>query len=162
MLGLFQEVGPCRVDNQGNVYNNPYSWTNASNMLFIDQPALTGLSYSQPVPMYYDDFAQAFVQLAGETCPDFVAGELCGTFQYPGLDFTANSTQNAAPTFWKTLQGFVGAFPQYSRTGFHLATESYGGHYGPIFSEYIQGQNAQNISGAQEIRLESLMVGNGW
>ena len=33
MLGLFQELGPCGVDYDGNVYNNPYSWNNVSNMV---------------------------------------------------------------------------------------------------------------------------------
>lgn len=33
MIGLFQELGPCGVDQDGNVYNNPYSWSNVSNMV---------------------------------------------------------------------------------------------------------------------------------
>lgn len=56
----------------------------------------------------------------------------------------------------------MGAFKQYSRRGFHFATESYGGHYGPIFNEYIEEQNAKNISGAHKISLETVMIGNGW
>ncbi len=56
----------------------------------------------------------------------------------------------------------MGAFPQYSRKGFHFATESYGGHYGPVINEYIEEQNAKKISGAHEIKLETVMIGNGW
>jgi len=53
----------------------------------------------------------------------------------------------------------MGAFPQYSKNGFVFSTESYGGHYGPIFNEYFETQNAQKIKGAHEISLESLIVG---
>jgi len=53
----------------------------------------------------------------------------------------------------------MGAFPQYSRNGFALSTESYGGHYGPIFSEYFETQNAKNITGAHQISLETVLIG---
>ncbi|KAK3660881.1 hypothetical protein LTR56_000639 [Elasticomyces elasticus] len=67
---------------------------------------------------------------------------------------------------WKTLQGFTGAFPQYSRHEFNFATESYGGHYGPIFNEYLEEQNALikdgKLHGAHYIKLSTLLIGNGW
>ncbi len=67
----------------------------------------------------------------------------------------------------------MGVFPQYARETFHFTTESYGGedpwgnhyrcvsieltpgpgHYGPVFSEYIESQNAKAISGAHKISL---------
>ena len=40
--------------------------------------------------------------------------------------------------------------------------ESYGGHYGPVFSEYIESQNARAIPGAHNISLETVLIGNGW
>ncbi|CAJ2510284.1 Uu.00g061840.m01.CDS01 [Anthostomella pinea] len=160
MIGMFEELGPCRVDYFGNVYSNPYSWSNVSNMLFIDQPSQVGFSYSTPVPAYATD--NGIVVLPDATCPDYAPADSCGTYAYPNITLTANSTTNAAPNFWKTLQGFMGAFPQYSRNGFHFATESYGGHYGPVFNAYIEEQNALNISGAKHIELESVLIGNGW
>jgi carboxypeptidase C (cathepsin A) len=56
----------------------------------------------------------------------------------------------------------MGAFPDYSRNGFSFTTESYGGHYGPVFNEYFLEQNAKNISGATKINLENVLIGNGW
>ncbi|KAI2637570.1 Alpha/Beta hydrolase protein [Xylaria nigripes] len=160
MIGLFEELGPCRVAPDGSVFSNPYSWSNASNMIFIDQPSQVGFSYSTPVNGYVS--GGNVVTLPSADCPSYAPEGSCGTYSYPNITQTANSTQAAAPNFWKTLQGFMGAFPQYSRNGFHFATESYGGHYGPIFNEYIEEQNANLPKGAIKIQLKSVMIGNGW
>lgn len=56
----------------------------------------------------------------------------------------------------------MGAFPQYSRNKFHFTTESYGGHYGSVFSEYFLEQNAKDIKGAHKIELASVTINNGW
>jgi len=162
MIGLWQELGPCGVDSNGNVYNNPYSWSNASNMLFIDQPVQVGFSYSEAIPGYQDPSSNQIVQLPSAECPDYAADWGCATYSYPNYTLTASSTDDAAPNFWKTLQGFMGAFPQYSREEFIFTTESYGGHYGPIFNEYIETQNAKNITGAKNISLGAVLIGNGW
>ncbi|CZR64800.1 related to carboxypeptidase [Phialocephala subalpina] len=107
--GLFQENGPCSIDTHGNVVANPYPWSNSGNMVYIDQLAGVGFSYSTP----RDEHPYSVTE----------------------------STVQAAPCFWRTLLGSKRAFPQYSQNGFHLATESYGGHFGPIFSMYIAEQN---------------------
>jgi carboxypeptidase C (cathepsin A) len=134
MIGLFQELGPCGVGPDLKPFNNPYSWSNASNMLFIDEPTDVGFSYSIPIPGYTDDSGY-IVQLPNATCPEYAQSYgSCGTYSKPDLTLTANTTAGAAPNMWKTLQGFMGAFPEYSRSGFNFATESYGGHYGPVFN----------------------------
>lgn len=166
MIGLFQEQGPCRIDANGNVVNNPYAWNDKSNMIFIDQPAQVGFSYSVPVPGYQAaDGSGNVIVLNGTTCPsDNVTMGTCGTYSDPNVPvkYIPTSTAAAAPAFWATLQGFMGAFPQYSRKSFHFSTESYGGHYGPVFNEYIESQNAKSIPGAHNISLETVLIGNGW
>ena len=130
-------------------------------MIFIDQPATVGLSYTKPVHAYINPSSDEVHEINGTGCPAAHAGQ-CGTFSVPDESLVPNNTAAAAPNFWKTLQGFMGAFPQYSRNGFHFATESYGGHYGPVFNEYIEQQNAHLPAGAKEIHLESVLIGNGW
>ena len=63
------------------------------------------------------------VVLANGTCPnDNITQETCGTYSDPNVTDTPTTTSAAAPAFWATLQGFMGAFPQYSRDAFHFAT----------------------------------------
>jgi carboxypeptidase C (cathepsin A) len=145
-------------------------------MLFIDQPTTTGFSYSKAVPAYLgaenfaiDSSGNYVITLPNNTCPDYAqngddetVASSCGTYSLPDVTLTANTTLNAADNFWKTLQGFMGAFPQYSRDGFIFTTESYGGHYAPIFNQYFLEQNEKNILGAHKINLTHVTIGNGW
>lgn len=170
MVGLFLEIGPCMIDASVSLVSNPYSWSNVSNMLFIDQPLSTGFSYTEVINTYYNESISKDVLVLDGVCPNATEIEPwtdppCSSKSSLTAGKLPNSTDSAAPAFWKTLQGFMGAFPQYSRNGFNLATVSYGGHYGPIFSAYIEDQNAKIEVGddiGQTIHLDALLVVNGW
>ena len=122
MLGLFQELGPCRINNQSTgVDLNSMSWNNNANVyvsissfrrlclaiaecpwcrLFIDQPVGVGFSY--------------------------------GTM-------SVGTSQQAAADVWQFLQiWFADArFKKYAARDFAIWTESYGGHYGPTFAACV-------------------------
>lgn len=98
-----------------------------------------------------------------DTCPD---GETtCGTYSDFDVDHTANSTWNAAPAAWKTVQGFLGVFDEYAGNNVHIATISYGGHFGPVFGQYFEEQNDAIDQGdlqAQRLDLKTVFIANGW
>nr|POF11539.1 carboxypeptidase y like [Quercus suber] len=75
-------------------------------MLFIDQPAQTGFSYSKAVNGYIDPNSGALVQLPSAHCPDYAQDfGTCGTWSNGNVSDTVNSTANGAPQFWNGLQG---------------------------------------------------------
>ncbi|KAI0752467.1 alpha/beta-hydrolase [Daedaleopsis nitida] len=78
-----------------------------------------------------------------------------------------NSTWAAAPPFWQAFQVLFESseFSKYQSREFILATESYGGHYGPAFVTYFNEQNDKIRDGTLEgelINVSALMINNGW
>lgn len=137
-------------------------------MVIIDQPLTTGFSYTEAVPGYKSQRGN-LIQLPDNNCPDWVPSpKTCGTWTIQKDTLTSNSTKSGKDTYWRALQGFIGAFPQYSSNGIHSVTESYGGQYGTVYNAYVQKQNALLAEGslkepnAHHIDLRSVMIGNGW
>ncbi|KAK0099451.1 hypothetical protein ONS95_004661 [Cadophora gregata] len=60
------------------------------------------------------------------------------------------------------MQGFMGAFPQYAANGIHINGQSYGGHYAPVFANYIAQQNKLNTSGTVHLPLKSIIIEDGF
>ncbi|KAJ6545213.1 Alpha/Beta hydrolase protein [Mycena capillaripes] len=47
-IGLFMELGPCRVVNADNgTVHHPESWNSNANIMFVDQPINVGFSYAE-------------------------------------------------------------------------------------------------------------------
>ena len=58
------------------------------------------------------------------------------------------------------MQIWYKTFPKSRALPFHIAGESYGGHYIPIFAKHIVDENAKSPK-HEEVPLKSLMIGNG-
>jgi carboxypeptidase C (cathepsin A) len=88
-LALLTENGPCKVAGDGSSTTvNPYSWTEAAHVLWLDQPAGVGFSYGAEddsnEAMISEDafyFLQAFFQTNPDyaSSPLYIVGESYGT-----------------------------------------------------------------------------------
>ncbi|KAG0004316.1 hypothetical protein BGZ65_000581 [Modicella reniformis] len=128
LTGLFMELGPCKVKEDGSdAEYNPHSWNSNSSIFFLDQPTNVGYSYG-----------------------DYVS-----------------TTAAAAKDVYAFLQVFFKEFPQYQRLDFHIAGESYAGHYIPAIAQEINRANKKiatplfRPSGVQHVNLASILIGNG-
>ncbi|KAG1047184.1 hypothetical protein G6F43_010356 [Rhizopus delemar] len=125
MMGLWMELGPCLVNEDGNgTKRNPYSWNNAANILFLDQPVNVGYSYGKS---------------------------------------KVKNTQESAIDVYAFLQLFLDEYKEYASNPFHIAGESYGGHYLPaLSSEIIKRNRGAAKKGLVKINYQSMLIGNGW
>jgi serine carboxypeptidase-like clade 2 len=123
--GMFSELGPFFTDpaNEGQtVVNNPYSWVNVANVIFLESPAGVGFSYSDTPSDYVvgdlrtsqDIFAAltAFVarypSYAGR--PLFITGESYGGHYVPSATaFIVKQTLAGVnnPTTQVNISGFA-------------------------------------------------------
>ena len=75
-----------------------------------------------------------------------------------GYSYSGGSVSNtvaAGKDVYALLTLFFKQFPQYSKQDFHIAAESYGGHYAPVFAHEILDHKKTNIN------LKSVLIGNG-
>ncbi|PLW42980.1 hypothetical protein PCASD_04728 [Puccinia coronata f. sp. avenae] len=77
------------------------------------------------------------------------------------------STNQAATRVWEFFQTFfsIPTFAQYANREMTFWSESYGGHYGPIFTQFFRAQNAliqAKKLQAHVIQVTSLGINNGW
>ncbi|RPB29261.1 hypothetical protein L211DRAFT_833115 [Terfezia boudieri ATCC MYA-4762] len=74
---------------------------------------------------------------------------------YSYSDTATKSTAAAAEDVYAFLTLFFEKFPQYGKQDFHIAGESYAGHYIPSFAAKILEHEDRNIN------LKSILIGNG-
>lgn len=75
-----------------------------------------------------------------------------------GYSYSSSSVSNtiaAGKDVYALLTLFFKQFPQYASQPFHIAGESYAGHYIPVFAAEILSHKKRNIN------LQSVLIGNG-
>ncbi|SNX86992.1 related to PRC1 - carboxypeptidase y, serine-type protease [Melanopsichium pennsylvanicum] len=143
-LGLFMELGPCRIPERGGKLSpgppingtkwHPQSWTNRANVFFIDQPVGVGYSYSKTDQRVY-------------------------------------TTEEAARDVYAFLRVFFTAFERFRNNDFYMAGESYGGRYIPIFASEVADRNqaierkalkaGKKVNKDELVKLKGILIGNG-
>ncbi|KAI1124193.1 carboxypeptidase S1 [Nemania abortiva] len=151
LLGLFAENGPCYVNPDSNSTRlSEWSWNNEVNMLYIEQPVQVGFSYDTLRNYTYDLVTGRTVALnSTDPIPEQNTTQLVGTFPSNNRSDTAQGSRNAAIAMWHFAQTWFQEFPAYhpNDSRISLATESYGGRYGPAFFSFFEEQNMKIENG---------------
>ncbi|KAI1381072.1 serine carboxypeptidase [Hypoxylon crocopeplum] len=151
LYGLFTENGPCYVNTDSSSTTlSEWAWNTDVNMLFLDQPTQVGFSYDTLQNITQDLVTGRVVKLnESDPVPDQTTTLLVGTYPSQNRTQTARGTRNAAIAMWHFAQTWFQEFPGYhpNDSRISLATESYGGRYGPEFAAFFEEQNQKIENG---------------
>ncbi|KXH43587.1 serine carboxypeptidase [Colletotrichum nymphaeae SA-01] len=172
MPGLFNENGPCYINPDSNSTRpSEWSWNNKVNMLYIDQPVQVGFSYDSLRNVTRNLLGSTQTLNASSSIPAQNATFQTGTLASGGRNTTSFGSRNAAIALWHFSQVWFQEFPGYHPNDdrISIATQSYGGRYGPAFAAYFQEQNEKIANGTWEgtegekyiLNLDTLLIVNG-
>lgn len=119
-------------------------------MLYIEQPVQVGFSYDTLRNYTYNLVTGRTVALnASDPIPEQNTTQLVGTYPSNNRTSTAQGSRNAAIAIWHFAQTWFQEFPAYhpNDSRISLATESYGGRYGPAFFSFFEEQNQKIENG---------------
>lgn len=86
-------------------------------------------------------------------------------FSYASDGSKVDRLADLAVDVYAFLQLFISRFQEYSQKPFHLAAESWGGHYGPVIASHVYKMNERRLyapfPGQKHINFASLILANG-
>lgn len=141
-------------------------------MLYLDQPVQVGLSYDE-LQNVTVNLLTGDITLLNDTdpVPEQNNTLLVGTYPSQDGNQTSYGSINAAYALWHFAQAWFQEFPAYmpNDSRISIATESYGGRYGPAFAAFFEEQNQRIKNGTWDgtegemfiLDLDTLMIING-
>ncbi|KIX03055.1 uncharacterized protein Z518_06605 [Rhinocladiella mackenziei CBS 650.93] len=159
---LASESGPCYVNFNGTeTIENPWSFNNNANVLYIDQPTKAGLSYSYLVNGTYDLASEWITPLDinPDDLPDLNSTTQLGTFADQGPYTSANTTVMAGKVLWHFYEHWISSFPEYRTSSNKISFwgNSYGGFWIPETSaSFIK--HAKNLTHSHPLMKKNLTV----
>ncbi|KAL9111672.1 MAG: hypothetical protein Q9227_003946 [Pyrenula ochraceoflavens] len=140
-------------------------------MLYLDQPVQVGFSYDTLANVTTNLLTgDVTVLKANDSIPEQNNTFYVGTYPSQNPNNTAVGTENGARALWHFAQVWFQEFPAYKPHDdrISIATESYGGRYGPAYSAFFEEQNQKIENGTWTeagdmyiIHLDTLMIING-
>ena len=176
LYGATSDGGPCYVLNDSNsTENNPWSWNEHSNMLYVDQPVTAGFSYSKAINSTWNllwdgsDGTQTPVtpfEAYNGSVPEENSTLIYGTYPDQNPALTANTSVVAARALWHFTQLFFGEFPERLTRNdqLNLAGNSYGGYWVSTSMAHFERQNVRIEAGKLKgrcLKLGTAVITNG-
>lgn len=168
MYGLFTENGPFKVDGDGNLYANPYTWNQNFSMIYIDNPVGAGWSFTTSVNGYASNedevaedlyqavaqFFQLFPNLKGNDF--YVTGESYGGKYVPSLGYKIYQMNNNPKNQFINLKGI-----SIGDGMMDPLTQTQG--YADLLYEFSMVDQNQRIQGLQyELLTQEYIVQSKW
>lgn len=165
---LASESGPCYVNFNGtDTILNPWSFNNHVNMLYLDQPIQTGLSYNTLINGTYDLESLVITPNPPGETPQTNDTVMSGTFSNVDPDKTTNTTVSSGKAVWHVLENWLASFPAYNTTSNKVSFwgNSYGGFWVPesatLLSNHLKTLASTHPLKPKNLTVDAIGITNG-
>lgn len=165
---MSSESGPCYVNADGtDTVNNPWSFNEHANVLYIDQPVTTGFSYSDLIEATFDLSTGTVTPLEQVGVPTVNASFGYGIYPSQGEGTTTNNTVQASKALWYFGEHWLSSFPGYQTESNQISIwgNSYGGYWVPEtavqYSKGLQNLSSEHALSCKNLTIDAIGITNG-